>query len=480
MNRDKEKYKRVALFVDALVLITWLTSTFGIIWINFYNSQIAYSFFQKGNWLLFGLYAAILCVFSKIYKGFKIGSHKTTDIIVSQILSTLCTNIITYFQICLIARAMLNPGPLLVGMVYQVAVIIIWAVVSGAIFRNLYPAKNIVIVYGNEQVVYQLVQKISSRKDKYNITGMINVSEGLEFIEKSIVNYDAVVICDTPNQIRNDVLKFCFKKSIRTYLVPKISDIIVRGGDNMELFDTPLVICKNYGLSVEQRFIKRLFDIVLSLIGIVIASPFMLITAVCIKLYDKGPVLYKQKRLTIGGKDFDLLKFRSMVVNAESDGVARLASDNDKRITPVGKIIRKIRFDELPQLFNIFKGDMSVVGPRPERPEISAQYEKEMPEFSFRLKVKAGLTGNAQVVGKYNTTPYDKLKLDLMYIEKYSILKDILLILKTVKIIFMSEESTEGIKEGYITPISKSAPTPESSGESNERTAKDEQNQSLY
>lgn len=296
---------------------------------------------------------------------------------------------------------------------------------------------------------------MSSRRDKYNITRMMNVSEGLEAITAEIPNYDGVVICDTPNEIRNDILKYCFKTSIRTYLVPKISDIIVRGGDNMELFDTPLIISKNYGLGIEQRFFKRCFDILLSSIGIIIASPFMLATAIAIKLCDRGPVLYKQVRLTKDGREFKLLKFRSMVVNAESDGVARLASDGDKRVTPVGKFIRKVRLDELPQLFNIFKGDMSVVGPRPERPEISREYEKEMPEFAFRLKVKAGLTGNAQVVGKYNTTPYDKLKLDLMYIEKYTLAKDILLILKTVKIIFMPEESTEGIKEGYITPLQK-------------------------
>lgn len=470
MNRDKEKYKRVALFVDALVLLTWETSTFGIIWLNYYNSQITNNFFQKGNWLLFGLYMAILYVFSKIYKGFKIGSHKTVDIIVSQVLATLCTNVITYFQISLIARSMLNPAPLLLGTLYQAAVIAVWAVISGAIFRSLYPAKNIVLVYGSEHAALSLAQKLGSRSDKYHISSMINVSEGFDFIAENIVNFDAVVICDTPNKIRNDVLKFCFKNSIRTYLVPKISDIIVRGGDNMELFDTPMIISRNYGLSVEQRVVKRFFDIVLSAIGIVIASPFMLITAVAIKVCDKGPVLYKQKRLTIDAKEFNLLKFRSMVVNAESDGVARLASDNDKRVTPVGKIIRKIRFDELPQLLNIFKGDMSIVGPRPERPEITKEYEKQMPEFSFRLKVKAGLTGNAQVVGKYNTTPYDKLKLDLMYIEKYSLAKDLLLILKTVKIIFMPDESTEGIKEGYITPISKSAPNKQENDAKDERT----------
>ena len=455
MNKDKEKYKRTALIVDALVLLTWETSTFGIIWLNYYNSEMAFSFFGGGNWLLFGLYFAILYVFSRIYKGLKIGSHKTTDIIVSQILATLCTNFITYIQICLISRSMLDPRPLLVGTLYQAVVIALWAFISGKIFRALYPAKNVIMIYGLEQPARMLVEKMSSRRDKYNITRMMNVSEGLEAITTEIPNYDGVVICDTPNEIRNDILKYCFKTSIRTYLVPKISDIIVRGGDNMELFDTPLIISKNYGLGIEQRFVKRCFDILLSSIGIIIASPFMLITAIAIKLCDHGPVLYKQVRLTKDGKEFKLLKFRSMVVNAESDGVARLASDGDKRVTPVGKFIRKVRLDELPQLFNIFKGDMSVVGPRPERPEISREYEKEMPEFAFRLKVKAGLTGNAQVVGKYNTTPYDKLKLDLMYIEKYTLAKDILLILKTVKIIFMPEESTEGIKEGYITPLQK-------------------------
>ena len=229
MNKDKEKYKRTALIVDALVLLTWETSTFGIIWLNYYNSEMAFSFFRKGNWLLFGLYFAILYVFSRIYKGLKIGSHKTTDIIVSQILATLCTNFITYIQICLISRSMLDPRPLLVGTLYQAVVIALWAFISGKIFRALYPAKNVIMIYGLEQPARMLVEKMSKRYDKYNITRMMNVSEGLEAITAEIPNYDGVVICDTPNEIRNDILKFCFKTSKRTYLVPKISDIIVRG-----------------------------------------------------------------------------------------------------------------------------------------------------------------------------------------------------------------------------------------------------------
>ena len=234
----------------------------------------------------------------------------------------------------------------------------------------------------------------------------------------------------------------------------KISDIIIRGADDIRLFDTPLLLCRNYGLDFEQRFIKRIFDIVFSLAALVPAAPFMLISALAIKLYDGGPVLYKQKRLTLDDKEFYVYKFRSMIVDAEKDGRPRLASDEDDRITPVGKVLRKFRIDEFPQLLNILKGDMSVVGPRPERPELAKEYEKQMPEFEFRLKVKAGLTGYAQVTGVYDTSPYDKLKMDLMYIENFSLRLDIQIIMMTLKTMLFppktnaeTEESVLGIKK---------------------------------
>ena len=230
------------------------------------------------------------------------------------------------------------------------------------------------------------------------------------------------------------------------YITPKLSDIIMRGADEINLFDTPLLLCRNRGLNFEQRFFKRAVDLIVSAVAIIVFSPFMLIAAICIKLYDGGPVLYKQKRSTIGGRIFEIYKFRSMVVDAEKDGKAVLASRNDDRITPIGKIIRRYRIDELPQLFNIFVGDMSLVGPRPERPEIGEEYAKVMPEFRYRLKVKAGLTGYAQVIGKYDTTAYDKLKMDLMYIESYSFFLDIKLILMTVKTMFQ-KDSSQGVEE---------------------------------
>ena len=218
------------------------------------------------------------------------------------------------------------------------------------------------------------------------------------------------------------------------------------------------MLSRNRGLTAEQAFAKRAMDIVFSLLGLVIAAPFMLVIAILIKAYDGGPVFYKQERLTQDGRIFQILKFRSMKVQSENKG-ARLAMKDDDRITPVGRVLRQIHFDELPQIFNILKGDMSLVGPRPERPEIARQYLEEIPEFNYRLKVKAGLTGYAQVYGKYNTTPYDKLKLDLTYIETYSFVQDIKLLMLTFKILFQ-KENTEGVESWQVT----AATTEENSG----------------
>ena len=194
---------------------------------------------------------------------------------------------------------------------------------------------------------------------------------------------------------------------------------------------------------------KRLMDIIVSLIMIIIFSPFMILIALAIKLYDRGPVFYKQDRLTLNGRVFKIMKFRSMRMDSEEHG-AQLARKHDDRITPVGRVIRATHLDELPQLFNILKGDMSVVGPRPERPEIAAQYRETFPEFDYRLKMKAGLTGYAQVYGKYNTTPRDKVKLDLTYYEQYSLWLDLKLMLLTLKVLFWPD-STEGVESEQVT-----------------------------
>ena len=204
----------------------------------------------------------------------------------------------------------------------------------------------------------------------------------------------------------------------------------------------------------EYRTVKRTLDIVFSGIALILFSPIMLVTAVAVKM-DGGPIFYKQVRLTRNGKQFKILKFRSMCVDAEKKtGAVLSGGKDDPRITKVGRIIRACRVDEMPQLINIFKGEMSIVGPRPERPEIAAIIEKELPEFRLRLQAKAGLTGYAQVYGKYNTTPYDKLLMDLMYISSATLFMDLRIAIETLRILF-DKRSTEGLDDEEVMLIYK-------------------------
>lgn len=447
-----KKYRNVLMFLVTISIAVIQSLLFWRTWHIFYKYQIIAPFYEKGTLLLVLVYAILLGTFTNIYGGFKVGYYRVSDIIYSQILSLIFVNIITYMQISLIAREMLNPLGIILMMAVQIVIIVIWAYVSNKIYLKFNPAMNVIIVYGNEDVT-RFFEKLSLRPDKYNISKIINMSKGIDKIIESIKsdNYDAVMLYDIDSNYRNIILKYCYDKSIRTYVTPKISDIIVGSSDKFHLFDTPLLICKNKGLSYEQSVVKRFIDIITSLILIVLSLPIMLIVAISIKLEDGGPILFKQERLTIHNNVFNIYKFRSMVIDAEKDGVARLASQDDDRITSVGKIIRKIRFDELPQLFNVLKGDMSIVGPRPERPEIAKQYIEIIPEFDFRTKVKAGITGYAQVMGKYNTTAYDKLKLDMLYIENFSFVLDFKLMLMTIKILFIPDK-TEGLGEGEVLP----------------------------
>lgn len=440
-----EKYKRIVNSVSSAVVLGVEILCYWIVWVGYYNKIIEFPFWRKGNWLMATVYGVLLLFFLNLYGGLKIGYLKKMNVVFSQILSLLCVNVLTYLQIALLDRGFSNIWPLLWMFVVQLLGVIVWANLFHWIYRVLYPPKRMILVYG-ERPAFSLMDKINSRGDKYHIEKMIRISAGLGQVLNEIDQSEAVIIGDLPSSDRNQILKYCFGHSIRTYIVPKISDIIIQNADNINLFDTPLMLSRNFGLTIEQQFFKRIMDIVFSLIFIIFFSPVMLISAVLIKLYDGGAVLYTQSRLTRDGKIFEVYKFRSMVMEAEKDGEAVLASKADHRVTPVGKFLRRSRFDELPQFFNILKGDMSIVGPRPERPEIAERYLKSIPEFHYRLKVKAGLTGYAQIYGKYNTVPYDKLKLDLTYVEKFSFWLDFKLIIMTFKVLFM-KESTEGVIE---------------------------------
>lgn len=452
----REQYKRIIMFLASVLILALETGIFAYVWFYYYADEgvIGKTFWNRGNLVVIAQYALMLYLFYRIYGGFKVGYLRIFEVLYSQILSVLCVNMITYLQLSLIGRWKFttNLVPMLYMTCIDLVIVAIWVVSMRWIYAHIYPPRKMLLIYG-EKNPKDLIKKISSRQDKYNICEIIHLSRGEEAIKKKIEEYSAVILGDIPAEPRNKFLKYCFERNKRCYSIPKISDILLMSSDSIHLFDTTLLLSRNRGLSIEQQFVKRSMDIICSLIGLILASPFMLVIAVLIKAYDGGPVFYKQQRLTKDGRIFEIIKFRSMKVGSEKEG-ARLAMKKDGRVTPVGKVLRNIHFDELPQIFNILKGDMSLVGPRPERPEIAAQYRKDIPEFDYRLKVKAGLTGYAQVYGKYNTTPYDKLKLDLTYIQTYSVWQDIKLVLLTFKILFQ-KENTEGVEAWQVTAATK-------------------------
>lgn len=444
--KNCDPYKKIILFIVSLINIMLMAAIFAYAWYGYYfHTMYLVKFYRKGNYVLIALYAVILLFFSNMYGGFKIGQLRKVEVILSQYLSLFLTNIVIYIVISLLAFRFVNPVVLFVIMLVQMAISALFTYIVTNLYNNIFQPWKILLIYG-DRPAEGLVNKVETRRDKYAIYDSVNISEGIEVIARKMKDFQAVIIGDISAVERNDILKYCYANKVRAYVVPKISDIILMGADRIHIFDTPFMLSKGYTLSFDQLLAKRALDLMLAVPAFIITSPVMLITAVAVKLYDGGPVLYKQVRLTRHDRKFEIYKFRSMVVDAESDGIAKLARENDDRITPVGRIIRATRIDELPQLFNILKGDMSFAGPRPERPEIMEEYCKEIPEFAFRTRVKAGLTGYAQVYGKYNTTPYDKLKLDLFYISNYSMWTDIKLILMTLKIV-LKKDATEGVNE---------------------------------
>lgn len=452
MNR-KEQYKRILKFGSAAVILLIEVGLYWLLWQLYLNNIIEERFWRRGIWLLSALYGVLLVFFLQTYGGLKIGYLKRGNIIYSHILSLFIVNTIGYFILALIDKRFHSPVSFILLTVVDGIIVFIWVFLFQWIYGVLFPPRRLLVVYG-VRPVFSIMEKIGARDDKYVIGGSISIDEGIDKIMAKAKEFEGIVVGDVPSHDRNLILKKCYDSSIRVYMIPKISDILVRSSTNLNLFDTPILLSKNEGLQIDQMAVKRFIDIVVSLIGIILTSPLFVMFGAAIHLADRGPIFYTQTRLTIDGKLFKIYKFRTMRVDAEKDGVARLAGEADDRITDVGKILRATRLDELPQLFNIIKGEMSLVGPRPERPEIAAEYMEDLPEFAMRLKMKAGLTGYAQVHGKYNTTPYDKLKLDLHYIRNYSLWMDLILIVLTPKVLFM-KESTEGVGEGEINANNK-------------------------
>lgn len=432
-----------------------MTIPFVVCWMLYYQEKMwTQPFYRRGNWLMALLYILVYMVYGHIYDAFLVSLVRISELIYSQCLSAFITDAIMYIISWLLIRHLPAVWPLLLVLGAQILISAIWSTIVHQWYFNSFEAKQTVVVYDNREGVEQLLEEYGLDK-KFHVKKVINTAECMQEKFENLSDTDVIFLCGVHSHERNVILKYCIANHISVYVIPRIGDVLMSGAKRMHMLHLPILMVERYNPRIEYLFIKRLFDVLLSGIALILLSPIFLITAIAVKVTDGGPVFYRQTRLTKDGKKFDVLKFRSMRIDAEKDGVARLSTgDKDDRITKVGHIIRKVRIDELPQLINILKGDMTIVGPRPERPEIAAQYEEILPEFALRLQVKAGLTGYAQVYGKYNTTPYDKLQMDLMYISKPSLLEDLRIIFATIKILFVPE-STEGVEEGRNTAMEK-------------------------
>ncbi len=448
--RKSRAFRRITVLFLLALITAAQTAIFGITFIRYYNESLNKEYALLGFVVLFGLYAIMFAVFCNVYGAFKLGSLQYANLVFSQILALIFANGLVYVQTLLLSYEIINPAPI-IGMTFlNVLVCLIWCAIALKVYKWLYPPRKLLLIYSDRDPD-NFIKKIGERKDKYKIDKMIHCDSNPGDLRDAIRHYKAVLLCDVPSSKRNDIVKYCYMHDKRAYITPKLSDIIIIGAGQNNWFDSPLLVTRIKGLKWEQAFIKRLMDIIISLILCVPTILITIIVAIADLIFDRGPVFYLQPRLTKRGRRFKIIKFRSMKVDCEESG-AQLAKKEDDRITKVGKVLRATHLDELPQVFNVLFGQMSIVGPRPERPEIAAQYEEDMPEFKYRLKVKAGLTGYAQVYGKYNTTPYDKLKLDLFYIQNYSFWKDIQLLMMTFKILFI-KENREGVEKDQQTAM---------------------------
>lgn len=452
MSKKMESMKHLYRGISNIVITLVVTLLFSYVWEEWLNILLDRPFLTLGGTTMIVIYMILAIFFIHGFGGYDIGVSRISHASIGCALASLIVNfLMMVFTVMMVGYKSLIPGIIVAYVELFLADVIILFIITYVLtwlYRRIFPPYQMLQIHGEH--VNNLDHKMGLRRDKYVIAETVMDTAPFDEITAKIDKYEAVLINDVPSELKNKILKYCFDRQKRVYFTPKISDIIVKESEELNLFDSPLYLSRNIGFSLGQRIVKRTGDIILSLLGIAITSPVMLVVAIMIHSYDKGPVFYKQERYTIHKKRFKVIKFRSMIVDAEKKSGARLASENDDRITPIGHFIRATRIDEIPQFFNILKGDMSFVGPRPERPEIHEEYCEKVPEFDFRLSVKAGLTGYAQVYGKYNTTTYDKLKFDMIYVQKASIILDLQLILLTLRVVFQ-KESTEGVEEGEKT-----------------------------
>ena len=401
---------------------------------------------SRYNLFIYALYTFIIFFLLRTYNAYMVEYTRIRHIAFAQSLATTMGILGVYILTLIAWNKTFSPKLFMHLCIFQIAINILWSWSASWLFRKTHKSPKSAIIYRNKVDLNRL-EGINELYGKYKVVKYIENPKKIDDVIENVKGIQTIFITGVNATLRNGIIKYCAEKNLQCFFLPHVGDVILMSGEHVQAFSVPLMRITGSNIKLEDAIIKRAFDLVIATIALVVLSPIFLITAIAIKANDGGSIFYRQERLTKDGKIFSIYKFRSMRENAEADGVAVLSTgDSDDRVTKVGRVIRAMRIDELPQLLNIIKGDMSVVGPRPERPEIAAEYEKKIPAFKLRLQTKAGLTGYAQVYGKYNTEPYDKLEMDLIYISKMSVLLDFQILFATIPVLFR-KESTEGVKK---------------------------------
>ena len=447
----KRKTGSLILFLSKAILFFAILGVYVVGQRVFYQETLYYYW---GNYVVLLLYMGSISLISRIYNGFNFGNVNLQEIVLSWALCLVFANGFQYLLLSLLEEDMLSIIGFAIIFLVQIIIVVPMAIAINRIYYRQNPAHKAAIIYGSKDKLDEYCSIVMMQRDKYRVDHVVSQAESTGKLLDIVDRAESVFFLNVDEQKQDWLFEYCYLHNKHTYILPTFSNILINTARTQWLSNTPVFSLKNPEPDMGTQLIKRLMDIVISFVGILLSGLLMIGVWLAIRLYDKHPAVYKQVRVTKGGKLFTLYKFRSMRIDAENDGVPRLAAKDDDRVTPIGRIIRKTRIDELPQLFNVLGGAMSLVGPRPERPEIAEQYEEIYPNFAFRTKVKAGITGFAQVYGRYNTSPEEKLFLDIMYIETFSLLEDIKLMMQTVKVVFKGS-STEGVEGGGATALWK-------------------------
>jgi len=419
---------------------------------------IFYGLYARTNWWLLNLsrtsgvtvatYIIMSYMFSNIYGRYDIGKRKSKPIITSLFLTMVFTDVISMFMLSVMNtndknnKTFILEQPLLLIpiLILQFIVILIYTYGGNALYFKLYEPEKCIIITSSQRSLNEIIRGVRKYKLQYKVEKVADYRD--KKLKEYIIGHDTIFVYDVPVKERTEIVEYCYQNMKNVHFNPDMHDVVEKSARHFILDDVSMFGNYSKGLTLEQKFTKRIMDVVISLFALIITSPLLLLSIILIKLEDKGSIIFKQNRATRDGKIFSVYKLRTMKEDVENYS----AIENDERVTKVGKFLRKYRIDEIPQFYNVLKGDMSVVGPRPEMLANIFNYTSILPEFEYRLRVKAGITGYAQIAGKYNTSPKDKLILDLMYIEEYSFWLDIKLLFQTLIVLF-KKDSTEAFRK---------------------------------